>query len=70
MIDRIRETESGWEALSVDARDAALNYAALAREQMSVAGERIKRYVVEQPGRALGIALGLGVLMGWLIKRR
>lgn len=70
MIDRIREAESGWNALSADARDAALNYAAVAREQMTMAGERIKQFVTEQPARALGIALGLGVVVGWLIKRR
>lgn len=70
MIDRIREAESDWGSQVLDAREAALNYAAMAREHLTQAGERIKQYVAEKPARALGIALGLGVLVGWIIKRR
>jgi ElaB/YqjD/DUF883 family membrane-anchored ribosome-binding protein len=44
--------------------------AASARERLSQGGEAIKNYTLEQPARALGLALGMGVLLGWLIKRR
>jgi ElaB/YqjD/DUF883 family membrane-anchored ribosome-binding protein len=27
-------------------------------------------YIVKEPAKALGLALGVGVLLGWLIKRR
>ena len=34
-------------------------------------GETLVRdYVVREPVKALGIALGIGVVLGWLIKRR
>jgi ElaB/YqjD/DUF883 family membrane-anchored ribosome-binding protein len=51
-------------------KERAMEMAATAREQLADGSERVRRYVVEQPARALGIALGMGVLLGWLIKRR
>ncbi len=52
------------------AKDRALEAVASARESMSKGTRAISDYIGKQPARALGIALGLGVLLGWVIKRR
>jgi len=49
---------------------------AMARQDMAVARERLADgrailtdYVAREPVKALGIALCIGVVLGWLIKR-
>jgi len=51
-------------------KEKALDFAATAREQWSERSRTLKDYIVNEPLRALGIALGMGVVLGWLIKRR
>ena len=51
-------------------KDRALEFAATAREQVSGRTRGLREYIINEPTRALGIALVLGVVMGWLIKRR
>jgi len=70
MIDRMRGGESDYAAQTDALKEKALDFAAVARERLAEGNERIKDYVVKEPARALGLALGLGVLLGWLIKRR
>ena len=70
MIDRIQGQESSYEAQIEDLKERALEFTAAARERLAEGGEMVKSYVAKEPARALGIALGLGVLLGWLIKRR
>ncbi len=70
MIDRVQEMGTEWGAQAEQLKERALQYTAVARERLTEGGERIKNYTVKEPVRALGIALGLGVLVGWLIKRR
>jgi len=70
MIDRFQGLESSFKPQAEELREAALEYAATARERLTEGNERIKSYVAKEPVRALGIALGVGVLLGWLIKRR
>ena len=70
MIDRIRDLEASLGPQAGQLKERALDLAAVAREQLTEGSRRLKDYVVEQPARALGIALGMGVLLGWLIKRR
>jgi ElaB/YqjD/DUF883 family membrane-anchored ribosome-binding protein len=70
MIDRVSEMETGWAPRADDIKELALQYAAAAQERLAEGGERVKEYVAKEPARALGIALGLGVLLGWMIKRR
>jgi hypothetical protein len=48
----------------------ALWDAAIALGRIAEGTERIKEYVRREPVRALGIALGVGVLTGWWTKRR
>ena len=49
---------------------------AMARQDVAVARERladgeaiVRDYVVREPVKALGIALCVGVVLGWLIRR-
>src|SRR5262249_23031260 len=69
MIDRLQQFESSFGPQAEQIKEQALNLAAAAKEQMALGSERVKKYIVNQPARALGIALGVGVLLGWLIKR-
>ena len=70
MINRIQDRESSFGARAEDLKESALVYVAAARERLAGGNERVKQYIVNQPARALGIALGVGVILGWLIKRR
>ena len=70
MIDRMREMENSFGPAAEAAKEKALDMAAAARERLDLGGRAIKSYTIEQPARALGLALGMGVLLGWLIKRR
>jgi len=70
MIDRIQGLESALGPQADELKERALEYAASACEVLSEGTDKVKTFVVNEPARALGIALGLGVLLGWLIKRR
>jgi len=70
MIDRIQGLESALGPQADELKERALEYAASAREMLSEGTDKVKEFVVNEPVRALGVALGLGVLLGWLIKRR
>jgi len=70
MIDRIQGLQSALGPQADEMKEKALEYAATAREMLSEGTDKVKKYVVKEPARALGVALGLGVLLGWLIKRR
>jgi ElaB/YqjD/DUF883 family membrane-anchored ribosome-binding protein len=66
MVDRA----AGLEAGIGDVKEKAMEFAATAREQFSGGTHLLREYIVKEPTRALGIALGMGVILGWLIKRR
>jgi ElaB/YqjD/DUF883 family membrane-anchored ribosome-binding protein len=70
MIDRIQGLESQYGPQAEQIKEMALEYAATARERLAEGTDRIKDYIVKEPARALGIALGVGVVLGWMIKRR
>lgn len=70
MVDRTQGLDAGLGARAGEAKERALEFAATAREQFSGATRSLRDYIVKEPTRALGIALGMGVLLGWLIKRR
>ena len=70
MIDETRDPESVLGGRVDDLKERALEFAATAREQFSGATRSLKDYIVKEPKRALGFAMGMGVLLGWLIKRR
>jgi len=64
--DIVASAEPGLEEL----KDKAQLYAAAASERLAEGRDKIRQYIVNEPARALGIALGVGVLLGWLTKRR
>jgi len=70
MINRIQALGTGEGMQADELKETALVYVAAARERLTEGSERVKQYIINQPARALGIALGMGVLLGWLIKRR
>jgi ElaB/YqjD/DUF883 family membrane-anchored ribosome-binding protein len=70
MIDRIKGIDPSYGPQLEEFKEQALNYTAAARERLSEGREKIREYIVNEPVRALGIALGMGVVLGWLIKRR
>jgi len=70
MVDRTQGLDSGLGAQVDDAKQKALDIAATAREQLSSGTRLLRDYIVKEPTRALGIAVGMGVILGWLIKRR
>ena len=53
-----------------DIKEKALEFAATARERFSGGHQLVRDYIVKEPTRALGVAVGMGVILGWLIKRR
>ena len=70
MVDRTQALDAGPGARVDEYKERALELAATAREKLSGGGQTLRDYIVKQPARALGIAVGMGVLLGWLIKRR
>lgn len=70
MIDRMQGLESEFGPQAEQLKERALEYAATARERLAEGSESVRQYIAREPARALGIALGVGVLLGWMIKRR
>jgi ElaB/YqjD/DUF883 family membrane-anchored ribosome-binding protein len=70
MIDRMQGLEANLGPQAEELKERALEYAATARERLAEGSGMIKEYFVKEPARALGIALGVGVLLGWMIKRK
>lgn len=70
MVDRAQGVESGLEPRGIDIKERALEVAATAREQVTGGTRILREYIVKEPTKALGVALGMGVILGWLIKRR
>jgi hypothetical protein len=50
--------------------ELGLQYLEMACQRLVEQSERIEKYAAREPARALGFALGAGVLLGWVIKRR
>jgi len=70
MIDRIQDVGANYGPQLDQVKEQALIYTATARERLAEGSEKVRQYIVDEPVKALGIALGMGVLLGWLIKRR
>jgi ElaB/YqjD/DUF883 family membrane-anchored ribosome-binding protein len=70
MNDRFQDIVTSAEPGLDQLKDQAQIYAAAASERLAKGRDKIRQFIVNEPARALGIALGVGVLLGWLIKRR
>jgi len=70
MIDRLLDSASETASQPGALREVAQKYGEVARKRLGDVSEWVKAYTVRQPARALGIAMGLGVGLGWMIKRR
>lgn len=70
MRDRIQDMQASLGPQADQLQEQAKILAATAREKWDEGREAARNFVVEKPAQALGVALGMGVLLGWLIKRR
>lgn len=70
MIDRIHDDTMSLPDQLEEWQARALEYSQTARTKLAESSAFVKDYTEKQPARALGIALGVGVFLGWLIKRR
>ncbi len=70
MIDRILDRTLATAVPPEELKAKVGEYADLAWERMGELSEQVKTYTVREPARALGVAFGLGVLLGCMIKRR
>jgi ElaB/YqjD/DUF883 family membrane-anchored ribosome-binding protein len=70
MVDRMEGLEASPGLRVDDLKERALEFTAAAREKLSGGSQVLRDYIVKEPVRALGVAVGMGVLLGWLIKRR
>jgi ElaB/YqjD/DUF883 family membrane-anchored ribosome-binding protein len=70
MKNRIEDVVSAVEPELDRLKEQAELVAAAARERLAEGRNKVRQYIVDEPARALGIAFGVGVLVGWLIKRR
>lgn len=62
------ETQSVPDAVEIAA--VVPQYAVIALERIIEGKQRIQQYAAREPVKALGIAFGLGIMVGWLSKRR
>jgi len=70
MLDRVQELQASLGPQAEQLQEQAMILAASAREKFSEGQAAARKFIVEKPAQALGLALGLGVVLGWLIKRR
>lgn len=70
MIDRIREEVGAGGATAEQVKEQARELLASARERLGDMPSLVRDFTQNEPAKALGIALGVGVFLGWLIKRR
>ena len=69
MNDRVQGMKPEFTPQLAEIRAMALQDLAVARERLADGRAIVKEYLVREPVKALGIALCVGVVLGWLIKR-
>lgn len=71
MIDRLKNLGGQDLGETVEGlRESALDLTATAREKLARGQDFVRNFTIREPAKALGLALGMGVFLGWLIKRR
>ena len=69
MYDRVQGTKSEFTPQLEEIRAMARQDVAVARERLAEGRDMVRDYVAREPVKALGVALCIGVVLGWLIKR-
>ena len=69
MIDRVQGMRAEFTPQMDDIKAMARQDAAVARERLAEQTAIVRDYVAREPVKALGIALCVGVVLGWLLKR-
>ncbi|MDR3637277.1 MAG: DUF883 C-terminal domain-containing protein [Isosphaeraceae bacterium] len=69
MIDSVQGTKSEFTPQLDEIKAMARQDVAVARERLAERSAIARDYVAREPVKALGIALCVGVVLGWLIKR-
>ncbi len=69
MIDRVQGMKARFTPQLEDIKAMARQDVAAARERLADGRAIVTDYVTREPVKALGIALCVGVVLGWLIKR-
>jgi ElaB/YqjD/DUF883 family membrane-anchored ribosome-binding protein len=69
MNDRVQGVRAEFTPQMEDIRAMARQDVAVARERLADGRAIVTDYVTREPVKALGIALLVGVVLGWLIKR-
>ena len=69
MENRVQGVKTEFTPQLDDIKAMASQDIAVARERLSEQTAILSDYVMREPVKALGIALGVGVVLGWLIRR-
>ena len=69
MDDRVQGMKAEFTPQLDEIKAMARQDVAVARERLAEGSAIVRDYVVREPVKALGIALCIGVVLGWLIKR-
>jgi ElaB/YqjD/DUF883 family membrane-anchored ribosome-binding protein len=69
MIGRVQDGKAEFTPQLDEIKAMARQDVAVARERLAEGRAMVSDYVVREPVKALGIALCIGVVLGWLIGR-
>jgi ElaB/YqjD/DUF883 family membrane-anchored ribosome-binding protein len=69
MVDRVQGTKAEFTPQLDEIKAMARQDVAVARERLAEGRAIVSDYVLREPVKALGIALSIGVVLGWLIRR-
>ena len=69
MIDRVQGVKAEFTPQLEEIKAMARQDVAVARERLAEGSAIVRDYLVREPVKALGIALCVGVVLGWLIRR-
>ncbi len=69
MNDRLQGTKSEFTPDLEEIKAMARQDVAVARERLVEGTDLVRDYVAREPVKALGIALCVGVVLGWVIRR-
>jgi ElaB/YqjD/DUF883 family membrane-anchored ribosome-binding protein len=69
MNERVQGMKAEFTPQLEDIKAMARQDVAVARERLAERSEIVRDFVAREPVKGVAIALGIGVVLGWLIKR-